>query len=59
MKEALINSYDNEILFLKRELHRRINFYKKINKYNKKTIKNFFNEQNNSKTVNFLKNLYK
>jgi hypothetical protein len=59
MKEAMINSYDNEILFLKRELHRRINFYKKINKYNKKTIKNFFNEQNNSETVNFLKNLYK
>ena len=59
MKEALINAYDNEILFLKRELHRRINFYKKINKYNKKTIKNFFNEQNYNETVDFLKNLYK
>ena len=59
MKEASINSYDNEILFLKRELHRRINFYKKINKYNKKTIKNFFNEQNYNETVDFLKNLYK
>lgn len=60
MKEALINSYDNEILFLKRELHRRINFYKKINKYNKKKIiKKFFNEHNKNKTADFLKNLYK
>jgi hypothetical protein len=60
LRENLSNSHDNETLFLKRELHRRINFYDKINKYNKKKIiKNFFNEQNKNKAVDFLKNLYK
>lgn len=60
LREFFSPLYDNKILFLKRELHRRIIFNEKSNKYDtKEVIIKFFKDQNKNMTIKFLKSLYK
>jgi hypothetical protein len=56
----LFLSNNNEILFLKRELHRKINFNKISNQYNlKEVIDNFFRNQKKTDNLKYLKTIYK